>query len=362
MTPSSGQAETDDEITKYVKVTDQYGNIDKGFTSDNVSFTDDAGIVTFQSTSMNVQSGLGSNNLVAKFVTGSETISVVAGSSGEYTITAEVTPFPPVDGSCRQTWQGVNATVEAVAISDTEVSPEQDNVVIGKFILTNSSGSESDSFCTVVINNNGTAGDGEISELKLYYGDNKDNVLTAADTQIAGTAVFSSGVASWDAGDSQILLSPGETIYLFVTAKINTITNVTEGNLLDVEIPVDGITFDAFTDTVPLTEAVSSSGNVTIRKYATVAAASLGVAASDAGPDSQGVLVMRFTITDNLAPDELTEICRKALSKNPKDRFDNASYFSQALSDYLEGAKNERKAEEKVSEANKMMDLYTLLF
>ena len=131
-TPSTGSVGVNNLATKYLSVTDRYGNIDRDYTSENVSFTDNAGNAMFLSTSMNVISGAGSNNLIAKFSSGSETILINSASAGAITLYASVSPYPPVDGQCQQTWlanaayisilspaNGSGTSVQIVSISGT---------------------------------------------------------------------------------------------------------------------------------------------------------------------------------------------------------------------------------------------------
>ncbi|MBU1044156.1 MAG: DUF2341 domain-containing protein [Candidatus Omnitrophica bacterium] len=133
---------------------------------------------------------------------------------------------------------GLAATATANPVITDTVPVGQTGNLILNVSVTNNEGSVL-TINSITLNNVGTASDAEITAVKLYYDSNNSLDYTpGVDTQV-GNSGFSSGTKMFSGFN--INISAGATQYLF--AVVDVASACASGKILDVSIPINGITF-----------------------------------------------------------------------------------------------------------------------
>ncbi|MBU1087073.1 MAG: PQQ-binding-like beta-propeller repeat protein [Candidatus Omnitrophica bacterium] len=135
--------------------------------------------------------------------------------------------------------QASSVTADAVAnpVTTASVTAGATDILILDLTITNNNVLAGDTITSVTLNNTGTISDSEISSVKLYYDSNNSGDYTSGVDAQVGSGIFSGGSKTFSG--LSISLAQIGTEDLFVVVDLN--NNVNEGDIIDIEIPVNGI-------------------------------------------------------------------------------------------------------------------------
>ncbi|MFH2137115.1 MAG: DUF2341 domain-containing protein [Candidatus Omnitrophota bacterium] len=126
----------------------------------------------------------------------------------------------------------------ANAVTTNSVSAGQSNALILDVTVTSHSAQDK-TISSVTVNNTGTASDAEISAVTLYYDSNNSGDYNSGIDNQVGTGTFTSGSKTFSGLSITLPASGTENLYVVC----NIANTINEADTIDVQIPVQGITF-----------------------------------------------------------------------------------------------------------------------
>ncbi|HBW47691.1 TPA: hypothetical protein DEF17_07155, partial [bacterium] len=181
-----------------------YGNLDRVFTtlgsnaSKNITFSASPAVFTFNNSSMTEVSGWPGATPVARFKSGSDTVSITPGAAGNITLTADIATSPPADTSITivvNDTSGAAIYADSLAVANDNVASGEADVEVLRFYIVNDQTSAIN-LQTVIVKNDGTHPDTGISSVRIVIDTNSNGVYDAGDYNFGAPGTFTNGSLS----------------------------------------------------------------------------------------------------------------------------------------------------------------------